>query len=208
MKILLASNGKFLIEGGLDLFGIPKDKIRIGRITTASKGNDNKDYIERHRKECTDNGYFLEDIDIEGKTEEEIFKFFQDKNIVHIEGGNTFYLLREVKKTRFDEILKKLFEKGIGYVGTSAGAYIMCPNIKVSTLGPNPKPRYGLEDLTGLDYVPFCLKVHYTDEMEANVKEMMKNIEHPQRILRDGQGILCEDGVCKFYGKGEEVILK
>ena len=50
MKILLASNGKFLIEGGLDLFGIPKDKIRIGRITTASKGNDNKDYIERHRK--------------------------------------------------------------------------------------------------------------------------------------------------------------
>ena len=80
----------------------------------------------------------------------------------------------ELAKNRFDRE-QKLFEKGIGYVGTSAGAYIMCPNIKVSTLGPNPKPRYGLEDLTGLDYVPFCLKVHYTDEMEANVKEMIKN---------------------------------
>ena len=207
MKILLASNGGFLIKEGYKLLGIPKDQIRIGWVTTASKGVEKLDYLERHMKAMTEEGYNFEEFDIEGKTENEILNFFADKNVVHIEGGNTFYLLKAIKDIGFEKTLKKLFEKGLAYVGSSAGAYIMCPTIEVSKSGRNADRHFGLTDLTALNYVPFSLKVHYTDDMETSVREMIKTLEHPIRILRDGQGILAEDGKYTFMGEGQEVKL-
>jgi len=207
MKILLASNGKFLIEEGYKLLGIPKDKIRIGWVITASKGVEKLDYLERHKKAMQDEGYKFEEFDIEGKTEGEILNFFEDKNVIHIEGGNTFYLLKVIKEMGFDKTLRKLFEKGLAYVGSSAGAYIMCPTIEVSRFGRNVHRTFGLTDLTALNYVPFSLKVHYTDDMEADVREIMKQLKYPLRILRDGQGIFVEDNKYTFIGNGEEIKL-
>ena len=207
MKILLASNGGFLIGQGYNLLGIPKDEIRIGWITTASKGVEKLDYLERDKKAMNEEGYRFEEFDIEGKTQEQIMDFFADKNVVHVEGGNTFYLLKVIKEIGFENVLRKLLDKGLAYVGSSAGAYIMCPTIEVSKFGRNVNRDFGLTDLTGLNYVPFALKVHYTDDMEESVREMTKNLKHPLRILRDGQGILCKDGVCRFEGEGQEVKL-
>ena len=51
-------------------------------------------------------------------------------------------------------------------------------------------------------------KVHYIDEQKEQIKEKIKTLKYPLRILRDGQGFLCEDGVCKFVGEGEEVKLE
>ncbi len=207
MKILLASNGKFLIEQGYKLLGIPTEQVRIGYITTASKGVEDLDYLDRHKEEMKNAGYSFEEIDIEGKSEKEIFSFFSDKNIVHVEGGNTFYLLKVIREVGFDKILKKLLDKGLAYVGSSAGAYIMCPTIDISTWKTNPRPRYGLKDLTALNYVPFCLMVHYTEDKESIVKEKIENFKYPLRLLRDGQGIFVEDNKYTFIGDGEEVKL-
>ena len=41
---------------------------------------------------------FLEEIDIEEKGKDEILNFFKNKNVIHIEGGNTFYLLKAIRK--------------------------------------------------------------------------------------------------------------
>ena len=45
MKLLLASNGGFLIEHGYALLGIPKSEMRIGYVTTASKGVEDLSYL-------------------------------------------------------------------------------------------------------------------------------------------------------------------
>src|SRR3989338_1586021 len=133
--------------------------------------------------------------------------FFADKNVVHIEGGNTFYLLKVIKEIGFDKTLRKLLEKGLAYVGSSAGAYIMCPTIEVSKFDRNVHKSFGLTNLTALNYVPFGLKVHYTDDIEADVREIMKQLKYQLRILRDGQGIFVEDNKYTFIGTGEEIKL-
>jgi len=123
-----------------------------------------------------------------------------------VEGGNSFYLLRAIRETGFKEALKELLEEGRAYIGTSAGTYIMCPTIEVPNWDETGKSRFGVTDFTALNYLPFLLKVHYKDEQELKIKEKMKSLKYPIRILRDGQGIFCEDGVCKFVGDGQEVI--
>lgn len=192
---------------GYALTGIPKDQIKIGYITTSAKGARDKSFFENVKNIIRDNGYDFEEVDIESKTKEELKSFFKDKNVIHMEGGNTFYLLRAIRETGFAEILKELLEEGKVYIGTSAGAYIACPSIDVANWDKTGKSRFGLTDFAALNYVPFVLKVHYTDEQEAKVKEGMQTLKYPIHILKDGQGMFCEEGICKFIGDGEEIKL-
>ena len=205
MKLILASDLSFLLKYGYDLTGIPKAQMKIGYITTASKG-DRGDFSRKLKYAIKENGYDFDEIDIEGKTKEELKTFFKDKNIVHMEGGNSFYLLRAIRETGFAPLLKELLEEGKVYIGTSAGAYMMCPTIEVSDWDETGKGRFDVTDFTALNYVPFVLKVHYKDEQEQKVREKLPSLQYPLRILKDGQGILVEDGKYTFVGDTEETI--
>lgn len=204
MKLLLASDGDFLFERGYSLLNIPKNKISIAYITTASKAASNKEYVKFYKKMMADNGYKYEELDIENKTEEDFKNFFKDKNIIYMEGGNTFYLLKAIKKSGFDKVLRALLEKGIIYVGVSAGSAIMGPTIEASSHVPD---NISKEDLKALGYVPFLIKAHYIDNEREGYLKKIKNINHPLKFLRDGQGILVENGKYTFVGEGEEVKL-
>ena len=202
-KLLLCSNGKFLIEQGYPLLGIPLPEIKLAYITTASGGVTDKTYLKKHQALMWQQGITFEALDIEGKTQGELLTFLQEKNIVHIEGGNTLYLLRAIRKTGFDVILKEAIEAGLAFAGTSAGSMIACSTITFSSWADGaPK-----EEKMGLGLVPFDLKVHYTDDMALSLREMAKNHPYPIRLLRDGQGILVEDENYTFVGEGEETKL-
>jgi dipeptidase E len=208
MKLILGSDLSFLLKYGYVLTGIPKDQMKIGHITTAYKMSvDYINFFKKVNETIKENGYDMEDFDIDGKTKEEIKDFFENKNIVHVEGGNTFYLLKIIRETGFAEILKELLEDGKIYIGTSAGAYIMCPTIEVSNWDTTGKIRYDVTDFTALNYIPFVLKVHYKDEQEEKVRENIKILKYPIRILKDGEGILVEDDKYTFFGDDKETIL-
>ncbi|MFA6445972.1 MAG: Type 1 glutamine amidotransferase-like domain-containing protein [Candidatus Paceibacterota bacterium] len=205
MKLILASDLSCLLNKGYNLTGIQKEKMKIGWVTTASKVSRDQTFIEKVRKTITDNNYKFEEIDIEGKTKEELKAFFEDKNVIHVEGGNTFYLLKAIKESGFADILKELLSEGKVYIGTSAGSYIMCPTIEVANWNDSGRDRFGMTDFTALNYVPFVLKVHYKDDKDTLIKEKINILKYPLRILRDGQGILVEDDKYTFFGIGDEV---
>lgn len=205
MKLLLASNGDFLVKEGYQFLGIPKNKLHIGYVITASKGKiSSTQYLERHQSLMRDNGYSFEVIDIEGKDKEELERCFADKNVIHIEGGDTFYLLNAVKASGFGDVIKKLLKQGVVYVGTSAGSSIAGPTIELSSHVPEGVKD---DDLVALKLVPFLFKAHYTDDKRDIYQKLIKDLKYPAKFLRDGQGILVEDGQCRLVGGGEEVKL-
>ncbi len=206
MKLILGSDLIFLLKYGYNLTGISKDQMRIGYVNTAVKGRDEKTklFMENVKNKIRENGYNFEEIDIEGKTIEELKEFFKDKNAIHIDGGSTFYLLNAMKESNFDNLLVELLTQGKVFIGTSAGAAIMGPTIRSSSGIPeNPTE----EMLKGLNLMPYMIQAHYTDDKKDEYKEKIKDLQVPVKIFRDGQGMFCEDGVCKFVGDGEEVKL-
>lgn len=207
MKLILASDLSFLLKCGYDLTFIPKEQMKIGYVTTASKVARMPSFFSDIKNTIREHGYKFEEIDIEEKTKNQLRNFFSDKNIIHIEGGNTFYLLKAIRETGFDEILKKFITEGKVFIGTSAGAYVMCPTIEVSDWNKTGKERFGVSDFTALGYVPFVLKAHYEVGMKETINEKKKTLRYPLRILRDGQGIAIEDGKFTFAGDGEEVVI-
>lgn len=206
MKLILSSEGDFLWNRGFELLGLSKSEMRIGYITTAAKGLPDQTYTQTNEKNMRRAGYAAEPFDIEGKTQDEMRLFFKDKNIVHVEGGNSFYLLKAIRETGFDKVLHELIEKGIFYTGSSAGASIMGPTIETATWKSNDKDRCGLTDFTALNYVPFLFFAHYKPEMKEKIQEKMKTTSYPVKILKDGQAIFVNDGIYTFVGEGDEVI--
>ena len=194
-KLLLSSNGGFVIEKGMKLLFDDVSKIKLAYITTAGKGNVNKEYLKIHKEMLKKEGYNFEELDIEGKNENELRELLKDKNAVHVEGGNTFYLLKAVRESGFDKVIKELIEKGVVYIGSSAGSYITCPTIEVSTWKKpgEEKDRFGVTDLTAMNLVPFLIKAHYEPDQEE--------------LLKDGQAILVEDDNYKLVGDGKEITL-
>lgn len=205
--LLLASSGSYAIEKGMKLLFPDVSRIKLAWITTAGKGAKSRDYLERHRELLEKEGYDFEEIDIEGKNADELEKLLQDKDAVYVEGGNTFYLLRAVRESGFDRVIKKLIERGVAYVGASAGSYITCPTIEMSTWKKpgEEKDNFGVTDLTAMNLVPFLLKAHYAPEMKEFLKEKIAKAKYPVKILSDDQAILVKDDEIELVGKGEEI---
>jgi dipeptidase E len=207
MKLLLASKEKFLIDKGYSLLDIPKDELRIGIITTALEVVEDVKYltyVEEYRQAMLNEDIYFEEFDISNKTEKEILKFFSDKNVVQVLGGNVFYLLKHIRKSGFDKILKGLLTNGLCYVGCSAGSYLMCPTIEVAGWN-SAKNKYGVTDFTALGYVPFLIKCHYTEDIKEKVLEKAVNLKYPLRILRNDQAFLVEGEIITFIGDEEDI---
>lgn len=202
MKLLLASNSEFLITKGYSLLGIPKNNLKIGYVTTAANGSSNREHVEQHKQAMHNQGFNFEEIDIENKSIEEQEKFFANKNVIHVEGGNTFYLLQAIKKTGFEKLIKKFIIDGKIYVGTSAGSSIAGPTIALSSHLPS---KVDPDDLIALNLVPFCIKCHVTEAKLSVIQKQAKKIDDPIKLLRDGQGLLVTDNQYQLVGDGPEI---
>jgi peptidase E len=117
-------------------------------------------------------------------------------------------LLKSIKESGFDKVIKKLLPQGLIYMGASAGSYVACPTIEMATWKHQDKyDHYGLTDLTAMNLVPFLLMAHYKPENQELLKEEISQANLPVKILTDEQAIMAQDGSFKLIGKGGEIKL-
>ena len=185
----------------------PADQIKIAHIITASKAEQDISYLERENRIMKELGFNVENIDIEGKSENELRVLLDGKDIIYVQGGNTFYLLKCVKESGFDTVVKELIKKGIIYIGVSAGSYIACPTIEMACWKHLDRNTVGLTDLTGINLVPFLVSAHFSLEYSSILKQEILNSKFPVKILDDNQAILVRGGNYKLVGRGEEIKL-
>lgn len=183
----------------------PANQIKLAHIITASKVEDDISYLAKERREMASLGIQIDEIDIEGKKEAELRKLMGDKDVVYVQGGNSFYLLKHARESGFDKVVKDLVNKGIIYIGVSAGSYIACPTIEMANWKHQDRNIVGLTDLTGLNLVPFLLFVHYKPEYKEILESEIPAAKYPVRILTDQQAILVKNDEITLVGKGEKI---
>ena len=205
--LILASSGNFIAANNVDHF-LPKplSEAKILYVTTASKKVNDTSYVERTRQKMDELNFSFTEYDIVGKSEEELKKALSSHDIVYVEGGNTFYLLKAVRNTAFDKVVKEAIENGLVYWGVSAGAYIACPSIIMATWSDR-FDRCGVTDWTAMNLVPFLIKAHYTPDMLETLKEKSKDLQLRLRVLTDEQAVLVGDGEVQLIGGGDEIVL-
>lgn len=206
--IVLASSGKYLTEGDWSFLPKPVMQMKIGYITTASKGVKDLSYLKRHKQRMGELSYDFEEMDIDGKNEKELKDMLKRTELIYVEGGNTFYLLKSVRESGFEKIAKELVEQGVVYVGSSAGAYIACPTIEMATWKHQDKyDHYGVTDFTAMNLVPFLVSAHYVPEYAELLREKVKQSRYPVKVLTDDQAVLIQNGHTRLIGKSDEIKL-
>ncbi len=204
-KLLLTSQFKNMAKELEAILPKAADELTVAFIPTAADVYDEKPWMYADRDVLTGLGLNVYDLSIKGKTKSELEEALNKADIIFVAGGNTFYLLDAARKSGFVEVVSKLVEKGVIYIGSSAGSYIACPTIEAAGWKNQDKNIIGMADFTALNLVPFILFVHYKPEHNELLKQEMPKTKYPVRILNDQQAILVLDNEYKFVGQGEEI---
>ena len=118
-----------------------------------------------------------------------------DIDVIYVCGGNTFTLLKLIKECGFDKALKNYIQKGVIYIGRSAGTHLVTKNIEhILNFDDN---YIGLTDYEGIgifDGVIFC---HYTEEREKFYKETKNNKKYNTYKITDEEIIICTEKIIK-----------
>ena len=165
-------------------------------IPTATNVDKYKKYIHLTQKAFEDFGYEVENFDISIFSEEIAKEKLSQAKIVFISGGNTFYLLQELKRKNLTSYLKERIENGLLYIGESAGSVIATPNIEYASIVDDKTLATELNDYTGLNLVDFYIVPHFEEEpfVESSRKtvELYKN-KLDLKLINNKEAILVEN---------------
>ena len=178
---------------------------KVAFVTTAAYGESkNPTWMEKDRQLLYECGIrHIEDLDFKGKTQGDLELILSDKDIIFVNGGNTFYLLKWAKESGFDKVLPNFLKSGGLYVGVSAGSYIACPTIEAATWKHQDRNRVGITDFTALGLVQFLITAHFEEKYKAIVDQAAKSTKYPIIALTDRQAVLVRDGKVQVVGEGK-----
>ena len=177
-------------------------------IPTAAKGTSSMDYVERRKRFFKEENYTYTELDLDGKKENALSGALRDAEIIYVEGGNSFYLLKSVRESGLDKVLPDLLDAGVIYMSSSAGSYIACPTIEMATWKHQDKyDHYGMTDFRAMNLVPFLMSVHYNEKYRKLLTEKIKNCKLPVKVLTDTQAILVQGHNVQLIGEGDEIKL-
>ena len=139
-----------------------KGKI-IAFIPTASLTEPIRFYVKTGKKALEKLGMIVEEVEITQFSNEKISSILHKCDYIYITGGNTFFLLQELKRKGVDKIISEQVKSGKLYIGESAGAIIASPdteymkNVNFDPIEKAPE----LEDYSSLGLVDFYTIPHY-----------------------------------------------
>jgi len=208
-KTLLLTSGGMEMRGEIaKLLQKPAYDITVAFITTAAKPEEDTSYLSKDFEAMKEMGFNVQEVDIEDKNEKELAEIFKLKDIIFVAGGNTFYLLKAMRKCNFKKVLKNFLKKGKVYIGASAGSIVAGRTIKTAGwLGD--ENRVKLKNFKGLNLVPFDMFVHYQPEHAEIIKKKLpwKWQRRKLKILTDQQAILVQGSQTVLIGEGNRVII-
>jgi len=133
-------------------------------IPTASLPEKVTFYVGSDKKSLQKIGLVVDELEITKATKKEIAKKLETNDYIFVSGGNTFFLLQELKKKGVDEIIIEQIKAGKIYIGASAGSMILSPNIEyVKDYDDFTKAPDLKDDFTALSVIDFYPCPHHTN---------------------------------------------
>jgi dipeptidase E len=118
-------------------------------------------YVKSGKKALEKLGLIVDELEVSNASGKEIAQKLEHNDFIYITGGNTFFLLQELKRTGTDKILSEQINSGKIYIGESAGSVILSPNIEYAQDMDNSNKAPHLKDNSGLSIVDFYPLPHH-----------------------------------------------
>ena len=201
-KLLLASSFKDVANIFADFEKDLKGKT-VTFIPTASKVEKVVFYVNSGKKALQKLGLIIDELDISTASNDKL----RNNDFIYITGGNTFFLLQELKKTGADKIIIDEINKGKLYIGESAGAIVTSANIEYVKRMDDVKKAPNLTEFSGLNVVDFYVIPHYTNfPFEKTVEKIIEDYSSKLNLspISNKDAILVVDNKIDFIQSKDE----
>ena len=158
-KILLLSSGLGYLT---EFVGKAPESVSIVFIPTAGNPDTDVWWIDKDRDVLAKMGFHFTELDIADKKPEELEGVLDGVDLVYVAGGYTYYLLEQVRNSGFDAVLQGFVDRGGMYVGASAGALVVGPDIEPCASIDDANYGPSLKSSHGLGLVPIVPMPHYS----------------------------------------------
>ncbi|MBF7070917.1 peptidase E [Aliarcobacter butzleri] len=205
-KLFLASSFKDVANIFADFEKDLKGKT-VTFIPTASKVEKVIFYVNSGKKALQKLGLIIDELDISTASNDEINSKLRNNDFIYITGGNTFFLLQELKKTGADKIIIDEINKGKLYIGESAGAIVTSANVEYAKRMDDVKKAPNLTEFSGLNLVDFYVIPHYTNfPFEKTVEKIIEDYSSKLNLspISNKDAILVVDNKIDFIQSKEE----
>ena len=174
-------------------------------IPTASKVEKVVFYVNSGKKALEKMGVIVDKLDVSTATVDEIAAKIKGNDFIYVTGGNTFFLLQELKRTGADKLIIDEVNSGKLYVGESAGAMVTSANIEYVKGMDSVKNAPDLKNFEALGLVDFYTVPHYTNPPFKKIAQ--KIVDTYSSVLNvspisNNEAILVSDNVVKTLSKG------
>jgi dipeptidase E len=211
MKLLLTSGGitnKSIAKALFDLVGKKPEDTSLVFIPTASN------------VEIGDKDWFINDLinikkqnfksiaitDISAVAENIWRPQLEEADILFLEGGNTYHLMRWINKSGLVKILPELLKTKV-YVGLSAGSMVVSPDLALRLSQIIYGDDMEEEPMNGLGYVNFYFIPHLNSPFfpvrtEEEIREVSRTLPKKIYALDDQSALKIVDGKVEIVTEG------
>lgn len=142
-------------------------------------------------------GFAVDEVDIATAAPADIRRALERNAFVCVSGGNTFFLMQELRRTGADAMLSDRVRAGTPYIGESAGAVVTAPSIAYCADMDSTDKAPDLNDYAGLGLVDFHVVPHRGNLTMG--RAAMRIVDRyagtlDMRVLTDRQSVLVKDG--------------
>jgi dipeptidase E len=130
----------------------------------------------------------------------------EEADALFVGGGNTFRLLKALYDFDLLEPIRRAVEKGLPYIGSSAGAIVAGPSLRTTKDMPVVQPP----SFAALGLVDFQISPHYLDPdpssthmgetQEERILQFLEENDAPVAGLREGAMLRIENDVVTLKG--------
>jgi len=191
-KMFLASSFKDTTDLFLEFKNDLSGK-KVTFIPTASNVEKVVFYVNSGRKALEKAGFEVDVLDISTASAEDIKEKIAGNDYIYVTGGNTFFLLQELKRTGADKLIVEAVNGGKIYIGESAGAMVTAPDIEYAKAMDSVKKAPKLEGFDALGLVDFYTVPHCENmPFKAAAKKIIDTYSETLKLvaINNGQAIV------------------
>ena len=171
---------------------------KVAFIPTASLVEKFKFYVKEGMEAFEELGAEICELDVSSEPYESMANKLESADFIFISGGNTFFLLQELRRSGADKLIAEQVGKVKVYIGESAGSIITAPDIEYIKYMDSPTPAPELKsDFSALKLVDFCTVPHSEDLIfNSEVKKIVSKYSGKLdlQVISNKQVILTNDG--------------
>lgn len=154
-----------------------------------------------NKKRLKSLGFGVKDVDVSISEFSVVEREVKNSDCIFLAGGNTFFLLQELKRTGADKLLVEEINRGKLFIGESAGAIVAAPDIEYSSYMDDMGAAPFLKEYSGLGITDFYTVPHEGNlRFKKAVKRIISVYSHIMglKIISDREVILYDGGIARI----------